>query len=346
MTSRGRDGRQRRQPRPGDRVRRPALRPGLRDLRARRAPRSARSRRASGYGATVTEGGASLTGGGRAADGASGRQGLGVLSPVRRPGRDRRAGHARARAARRHRRPGAGDRAARRRRAGGRAGDRDQVDAAGGPDRRRPGRGVRARTRGRPRRSVRSRRWPTGSPSSRRARSPVRSIEQWLDEIVTVDEESIADAMVLLMERAKLYVEGAGAVGVAALLAGHVAPAREPARRAPCSPAATSTSAWCPASSAATRTRPAGGSRCSPRSTIDRAAWRSCSTAFAGAGANLIEVEHVREMLDLHVRETGVHATFEVRSPQHAEAGGRGRPGAPATTICRRVDVTVLPTGR
>jgi threonine dehydratase len=41
-------------------------------------------------------------------------------------------------------------------------------------------------------------------------------------------------------------------------------------------------------------------------------------TAFAGAGANLIEVEHVRELLGLHVRETGVHATFEVRSPQHA----------------------------
>ena len=41
-------------------------------------------------------------------------------------------------------------------------------------------------------------------------------------------------------------------------------------------------------------------------------------TAFAAAGANLIEVEHVREMLDLRVRETGVQATFEVRSPQHA----------------------------
>ena len=39
---------------------------------------------------------------------------------------------------------------------------------------------------------------------------------------------------------------------------------------------------------------------------------------FAEAGANLIEVEHLREGVDLHVRETGVHATFEVRSPQHA----------------------------
>ena len=39
---------------------------------------------------------------------------------------------------------------------------------------------------------------------------------------------------------------------------------------------------------------------------------------FAAAGANLIEVEHQREGVDLHVRETGVHATFEVRSPEHA----------------------------
>ena len=45
-------------------------------------------------------------------------------------------------------------------------------------------------------------------------------IEQWVDELVVVDEDAIADAMVLLMERAKLYVEGAGAVGVAAVSSG------------------------------------------------------------------------------------------------------------------------------
>ena len=50
-------------------------------------------------------------------------------------------------------------------------------------------------------------------------------IEQWVDELVVVDEDAIADAMVLLMERAKLYVEGAGAVGVAAISAGLIKPA-------------------------------------------------------------------------------------------------------------------------
>ena len=43
-----------------------------------------------------------------------------------------------------------------------------------------------------------------------------------VDEVVTVTEEEIAHAIVLLAERAKLVVEGAGAVGVAALLGGRV----------------------------------------------------------------------------------------------------------------------------
>ena len=43
-------------------------------------------------------------------------------------------------------------------------------------------------------------------------------VERWLDDVVVVEENAVADAMVLLMERAKLFVEGAGAVGVAALL--------------------------------------------------------------------------------------------------------------------------------
>jgi threonine dehydratase len=43
-----------------------------------------------------------------------------------------------------------------------------------------------------------------------------------LDELVEVDDELISEAIVLLLERAKLVVEGAGAVGVAALLAGKV----------------------------------------------------------------------------------------------------------------------------
>jgi threonine dehydratase len=41
-------------------------------------------------------------------------------------------------------------------------------------------------------------------------------------------------------------------------------------------------------------------------------------TLLAERGANLVEVEHVREGLDLHVRETGVQIVLEVRGPDHA----------------------------
>ncbi len=47
-------------------------------------------------------------------------------------------------------------------------------------------------------------------------------LEQVCDELVPVTDEEISEAIVLLLERAKLVVEGAGAVGVAALLAERV----------------------------------------------------------------------------------------------------------------------------
>ncbi len=47
-------------------------------------------------------------------------------------------------------------------------------------------------------------------------------LDRTLDEIVSVTDEEISEAIVLLLERTKLVVEGAGAVGVAALLHGKV----------------------------------------------------------------------------------------------------------------------------
>ncbi|MFL6067156.1 MAG: threonine ammonia-lyase [Gaiellaceae bacterium] len=48
-------------------------------------------------------------------------------------------------------------------------------------------------------------------------------LDSLLDDIVHVADEEITEAIVLLLERSKLVVEGAGAVGLAALLAGKVA---------------------------------------------------------------------------------------------------------------------------
>jgi len=47
-------------------------------------------------------------------------------------------------------------------------------------------------------------------------------IREAVDEVVTVSEDDIARAMLVLLERAKLVVEPAGAAGVAAILAGKV----------------------------------------------------------------------------------------------------------------------------
>ncbi len=51
---------------------------------------------------------------------------------------------------------------------------------------------------------------------------PFAIISEFVDEVVTVTEEDIARAILLLLERAKVVVEPAGAVGVAAILAGLV----------------------------------------------------------------------------------------------------------------------------
>ena len=47
-------------------------------------------------------------------------------------------------------------------------------------------------------------------------------VSRYVDDMVVVEEEEITQAMMLLLERCKLLVEGAGAVGLAAVLAGKI----------------------------------------------------------------------------------------------------------------------------
>lgn len=51
----------------------------------------------------------------------------------------------------------------------------------------------------------------------------LRLMRRWVDDVVLVDEDEIAAAIVHLLERAKLVAEGAGAAAVAALIYGKVA---------------------------------------------------------------------------------------------------------------------------
>ena len=143
-------------------------------------------------------------------------------------------------------------------------------------------------------------------------------VERWVDDIVTVDEDSIADAMVLLMERAKLYSEGAGAVGVAALLSGVVQPSNPGTTCVVISGGNVDLGV---VPSLIRRHENLAGRRLVITARIDDrpGSLSKLLGVFADGGADLIEVEHIREGLDLHVRETGIHATFDVRGHEHAE---------------------------
>jgi threonine dehydratase len=144
-------------------------------------------------------------------------------------------------------------------------------------------------------------------------------VEQYVDEIVTVGEDAIADSMVLLMEAVKLYVEGAGAVGAAALMSDPGLAAREGTTCVVLSGGNVDLGV---VPGLIRRHETHAGRRLSVFARIDDrpGGLARFLDIFAAAGANLIEVEHIREGLDLHVRETGVRATFEVRGAEHARA--------------------------
>ena len=144
-------------------------------------------------------------------------------------------------------------------------------------------------------------------------------VARWVDDVVVVSEEDTAEAMVILMERAKLVVEGAGAVGVAALLAGLVKPTSEGSTVIVLSGGNVDAGLL---ALVARRHETAVGRRLRVFTRVaDRpgglAALLLC---VAQAGGNLLAVEHVREAVDLQVRQTGVELTLETRGAEHAES--------------------------
>lgn len=142
---------------------------------------------------------------------------------------------------------------------------------------------------------------------------------EWLDGVVTVAEDEIAEAIVLLLEKAKQVVEGAGAVGVAALMFGHTEPARSGTTVAILSGGNVDAGLL---AEVARRHETEMGRRLIVQSRIgDRPGSLARLLAVVGdRAANLIEVQHVREGLDLHVRETAVQLVLETRGREHAEA--------------------------
>lgn len=143
-------------------------------------------------------------------------------------------------------------------------------------------------------------------------------IENYVDEIVVVEEDLVADAMVLLMDRGKLYVEGGGAVGVSALMSGQVKPAHSGTTCVVLSGGNVDLGLL-PGLIRRNETKAGRRLILFVRISDRPGGLARLLTLFAETGANLVEVEHVREGVSLHVRETGIQAVLEVRSREHAD---------------------------
>jgi len=144
-------------------------------------------------------------------------------------------------------------------------------------------------------------------------------VRRWLDDVVVVPEDDVAEAIVLCMERAKLVVEGAGAVGVAALLGGQTAAARSGTTCVVLS--GGNVDAGLLANVARRHETEAGRRLVMLTRVPDRPGSLARLLVLVGeSGANLIHVDHLREGIDLHVRETGVQLTIETRGREHADA--------------------------
>jgi threonine dehydratase len=143
-------------------------------------------------------------------------------------------------------------------------------------------------------------------------------LERLVDAIVEVGEDEVAEAIMMLLERTKLVVEGAGAVGIAVLRAGIVEPAASGTTVVILSGGNIDTGVL---ADIARHHESEHGRRLSVFTTIpdEPGSLAALLTRLGDGGANMIDVHHVREGVDLSVGETGVELVMETRGPDHAD---------------------------
>jgi threonine dehydratase len=138
-----------------------------------------------------------------------------------------------------------------------------------------------------------------------------------LDDVVTVTDEQISEAIVLLLERVKLVVEGAGAAAVAALLAGQVGGT---------GPAVAILSGGNIDPTLLIQVMrhglTAAGRYLVVRTRVpDRPGeLLKLMSLFADEHANVVSIEHHREGMDTPVTESEVEATLLTRDQEHCAA--------------------------
>jgi threonine dehydratase len=141
-------------------------------------------------------------------------------------------------------------------------------------------------------------------------------LDDLLDDIVHVEDEEIAEAITLLLERAKLVVEGAGAASVAALLQGKI----------------VGSGNACALLSGGNIDPPLlitvlrHGLTAAGRYLVIRTRIRDRPGALvelleliAAERGNVVSVEHHREGMAIHVAETEVELTVVTRNEEHCQ---------------------------
>ncbi len=143
-----------------------------------------------------------------------------------------------------------------------------------------------------------------------------RILENALEAMVEVSDEEISESIVLLLERTKLVVEGAGAVGMAALLAGRI-PGDGPVLVLLSGGNIDATLLM----SVARRGLSAAGRYLVVRTRVpDRPGELfKLLSLVTEARMNVIDVEHRREGLDIGVTETGIELTLGTRDEEHCK---------------------------
>jgi len=141
-------------------------------------------------------------------------------------------------------------------------------------------------------------------------------VERFVDDVVTVSEDQAAQAMVLLLERSKVVVEGAGAVAVAALVQGLV---EAPGEGDVC-PVLSGGNVDASLLAECIRLGETAAGRRIVLATVvpDRpGALAGLLRVVAEHGANVVDVEHLRDGVDLHVRETAIQLVLQTMGPEH-----------------------------
>jgi threonine dehydratase len=140
-------------------------------------------------------------------------------------------------------------------------------------------------------------------------------VEERVDDVVCVSDEEICEAIVVLLERAKLLVEGAGAASLAALLAGKV---EAKGKRVACVLSGGNLDANLLAAVVRHGLTVSGRYMVVRTKIADRpGSLLKLLDLLARDRINLLDVEHHREGMDVAVTDVEVELTVETRDGDH-----------------------------